>query len=154
VSPRVAAMLGAVLALGLLVRSRWTVATVRGGSMAPTLADGQRLLVRRVPRAPRRGEVVVFATRPVAGLARPGDDPPYRVKRVCAVAGDPAPDWVAGRHDPLVPPGFLVVSGDNPRSQDSRQLGLIDRRAVLGVLSPRRTGGAPAPRRRTVRPRR
>jgi signal peptidase I len=33
-----------------------------------------------------------------------------------------------------VPPGNVVVSGDNPRSQDSRQLGYIDSQAIIAVV--------------------
>jgi signal peptidase I len=134
----------------VIVRYRWLLATVRGNSMAPTFTDGQRILVSRVRRFPRRDEVVVFSTAPVAGVAEPGDDPPYRVKRVCAVPEDPLPDWLGNHGNPLVPQGFVVVAGDNPRSQDSRQLGLIDRRDVLGVVSRSvvRKSGRPAARTR------
>ncbi|GAA2690700.1 MULTISPECIES: S26 family signal peptidase [Actinosynnema] len=106
----------------------WTRVTVRGGSMAPTLRDGQRLVARRRARGPRRGEVVVFRV--------PDPVLPHRIKRVAAVAGDPVPDWLAptmpGVH--RVPAGFVAVAGDNPRSQDSRQLGLVSCRDVVGAV--------------------
>jgi len=48
----------------------------------------------------------------------------YRVKRVAAIAGEPVPDWareaLSADAETRVPPGKVVVSGDNPRSQDSR----------------------------------
>ncbi|MFD5829307.1 S26 family signal peptidase [Lentzea sp. NPDC060358] len=106
----------------------WTRVTVRGNSMAPTLRDGQELLARRLFRSPRRSEVIVFR------VADP--DLPHRVKRVAAVAGDPVPPWLAPAMPDVhrVPDGFVAVSGDNPRSQDSRQLGLIACRDVVGAV--------------------
>ncbi|SHF93148.1 signal peptidase I [Streptoalloteichus hindustanus] len=104
----------------------WIRVTVRGHSMSPTLHDGQRLVARRLRRHPRRGDVIVFRV--------PDDELPHRIKRVAAVAGDPLPDWLAPALPGLshVPPGHVAVVGDNPRSQDSRQLGLVDCRDVLG----------------------
>ncbi|HEX7309301.1 S26 family signal peptidase [Lentzea sp.] len=106
----------------------WVRVTVRGSSMSPTLRDGQELLARRLFRRPRRHEVIVFRV--------PDPDLPHRVKRVAAVAGDPVPDWLAPAMPDVthVPAGFVAVAGDNPRSQDSRQLGLVDCRDVVGVV--------------------
>jgi signal peptidase I len=106
----------------------WIRVIVRGNSMSPTLRDGQRLLARRLRRAPRRREVIVF---------RVADEQlPHRIKRVAAIAGDPLPDWLAPvlPDMPHVPAGYVAVSGDNTRSQDSRQLGLIDCRDILGTV--------------------
>ncbi|MGH3875824.1 MAG: S26 family signal peptidase [Actinophytocola sp.] len=36
----------------------------------------------------------------------------------------------------MVPPGCLVVAGDNPHSQDSRHLGFVSPTAVLGSGDP------------------
>jgi signal peptidase I len=106
----------------------WIRVTVRGNSMSPTLHDGQKLLARRRFRTPRRREVIVFRV--------PDPELPHRVKRVAAIAGDPVPDWLAPALPgvPCVPAGFVAVVGDNPRSQDSRQLGLIDCRDVVGTV--------------------
>ena len=106
----------------------WIRVTVRGNSMSPTLRDGQRLLARRLFRRPRHREVIVFRV--------PDPELPHRVKRVAAVAGDPVPSWLAAALPGLtrVPDGFVAVVGDNPRSQDSRQLGLIDCRDVVGAV--------------------
>ncbi|MFD9700808.1 S26 family signal peptidase [Lentzea sp. NPDC059081] len=106
----------------------WIRVTVRGNSMAPTLRDGQELLARKLFRRPRRSEVIVFRV--------PDPELPHRVKRVAAVAGDPVPDWLAPALPGVtrVPAGFVAVAGDNPRSQDSRQLGLVDCRDVVGTL--------------------
>lgn len=117
-----------------LLGRRWTRVTVRGNSMAPTLRDGQRLLARRLRRDPRRGEVIVFAVP--EGMRDPAD-PPCRIKRIAAVAGDPVPDWLAPALPgvPDVPAGHVAVAGDNPRSQDSRQLGLVPCRDIVGTVS-------------------
>lgn len=109
----------------------WTRVTVRGNSMSPTLHDGQRLLARRLLRKPRRHEVIVFRV--------PDPELPHRIKRVAAVAGDPIPSWLAPTLPdvPHVPTGFVAVVGDNPRSQDSRQLGLVDCRDIVGAVRDR-----------------
>ena len=106
----------------------WIRVTVRGNSMSPALRDGQKLLARRLFRRPRHDEVIVFRV--------PDPELPHRVKRVAAVAGDPVPAWLAETLPGLahVPDGFVAVVGDNPRSQDSRQLGLIDCRDVVGAV--------------------
>jgi signal peptidase I len=106
----------------------WIRVIVRGNSMSPTLRDGQRLLARRLRRDPRRSEVIVF---------RVSDDQlPHRIKRVAAVAGDPLPDWLTPvlPDVPHVPAGYVAVAGDNPRSQDSRQLGLVHCRDILAAV--------------------
>jgi len=83
---------------------------VTGRSMEPTFRDGDWLLVRRLRRAPRAGEVVV-ATDPRT---------PARllVKRVRSVAGDRV--TVQGDH------------ADPAESTDSRQFGPIAGSAILG----------------------
>lgn len=125
--------------VAMLVGLRWlrrdfVVAVVRGDSMAPTYRDGQRVLTRRFTGPVRTGDVVVFRVAPAANPV-PGD-PPWRIKRIAAVAGEPVPPWL-GEHG-RVPPGHLVVSGDNPRSQDSRQLGFVAMSTVVGVVRTRR----------------
>jgi signal peptidase I len=130
----------ACAALARLAGRRWLVVVVRGGSMAPTLRDGQQLLVRR-GRGYRRGDIVVFRPpRPDADGA-PGD-PPYRVKRVAAVAGDAVPPWLDGAGPSCVPARHLAVSGDNPVSEDSRHYGFVSDDAVLGYM--RAPAAAPA----------
>lgn len=106
----------------------WMRVTVVGNSMSPTLRDGEKRLARRLRRAPRRGEVIVFRV--------PDDQLPCRIKRVAAVAGDPVPDWLTPALPDLarIPAGHVAVVGDNPRSQDSRQLGLVDCHDILGAV--------------------
>lgn len=90
--------------------------------MQPTYRDGDRLLVRRRTQV-ARGDVVVVPHPRVSGE--------LMIKRVAALAGDPAP---AGPAD-QVPPGHLVLLGDNPaESFDSRHAGFFGTRQVLGVV--------------------
>jgi signal peptidase I len=115
------------------------VVVVHGSSMAPTLRDGERLLVRRGSAPPERGDMVVFRHCEARAV---GTDPALRVKRVAAVAGDPMPAWVSegAAVDPrlrTVPDGQLVVHGDARLSQDSRQLGLVPVSALVGTLPAR-----------------
>ncbi|WP_220448853.1 S26 family signal peptidase [Nonomuraea mesophila] len=115
----------------------WFRVVVRGNSMSPTLWDGQRLLARRIRRDPRRGEVIVFRVA--------DEQPPHRIKRVAAVAGDPLPDWLVPAPPDVshVPAGYVAVAGDNARSQDSRHMGLIDCRDILATVrcAPSRSNG-------------
>jgi signal peptidase I len=117
----------AVLLAATVVRRLFVVVTVRGDSMRPTYADGDVLLAARLPML-RRGRAIVF-TPPVN---QPGG-PPYRVKRLVALPGDPTPGWVKDGHGP-VPPGRLVVRGDNVRSEDSATYGYVARAGVLAVV--------------------
>ncbi|NBC39619.1 S26 family signal peptidase [Corallococcus exiguus] len=121
-------------------RRRWIVVAVQGNSMSPTLHDGQRLVARRLDRSNgyARSDVVVFLM-PAAQRATLGDQAlPYLVKRLAAVAGDPVPDWaraaLGADSETRVPPGKVVVSGDNAVSQDSRQLGYIDAETLIAVV--------------------
>jgi signal peptidase I len=140
---------GALVAAAVLVRwarRQWLLVTVQGHSMEPTLHDGQRLIARRL-RGSRdqdagyaRSDVVVFLLPGWQLEALKSADLAYRVKRVAAVAGDPVPEWawqaLSADAQTRVPPGKVVVSGDNPRSQDSRQLGYIDAQSIIAVVRP------------------
>lgn len=132
----------ACAAMAWLAHRRWLVVVVRGGSMAPTLREGQRLLARR-GHGYRRGDLVVFrAPRPAGDLDGGPDDPPYRIKRVAAVADDPVPPWLATPEPSRVPARHLAVSGDHPVSEDSRHFGFVSDDAVLGYV--RGLAAAPA----------
>lgn len=100
----------AALALaGLVVaRKRLLIVRVHGSSMEPAYHDGDALLLVRMSPAHgwRRGEDLVFA---MTGQELVPGDPPYLVKRVCAVPGDPDPT----QSDGLVPPDWLVLQGLN-----------------------------------------
>jgi signal peptidase I len=130
-SPASLGSVAALLVVGLLLARRWcTMVTVRGHSMRPTLADGQRVLAVRHSRY-RTGDVIVFWTPDASGTA---GDPDYRIKRVIATAGESRPQLFAGSGLPtVIPAGQLAVAGDNAeRSQDSRHLGYIPLTAVRG----------------------
>jgi signal peptidase I len=135
----------ALAVAGWWLRGHLVVVTVTGRSMEPTLHDGDRVLARRVPgRAVRAGQLVVLHWP--AGVTAPGD---WMLKRVVAVAGEPVPPGALPDPTPpgaVVPPGRLVVRGDNAeRSHDSRQLGYLDDRLLLGVLRGGRGPPAPGP---------
>ncbi|GAB2921946.1 S26 family signal peptidase [Micromonospora polyrhachis] len=99
------------------LRRRWRLVVVRGQSMAPTLRDGDRLIVR-IGRSPASGDLVVFRARDVV----PDADLTWMVKRVHRVEPD----------------GAVTVRGDNAHSQDSRHFGAVPREAILGVARGRR----------------
>ena len=123
-----AALVVAAVALAAL-RRRLALVDVRGDSMAPTFRDGDRLLaLRRRGRDCARDDVVVF-TAP----GRP-TEPALLVKRVAAVAGDPAPAWLGAAPDERVPEGHVAVSGDTGRSRDSRHFGYVRADRVTGVV--------------------
>lgn len=133
-------LLPAALAVVLAVRRLVVVVRVTGNSMSPAYADGDLLLALRAPLV-RTGRPVVFRT---PESMRHDGDPPFRVKRVAAVGGDPAPDWLPGhRAGEHVPPDRLVVRGDAERSEDSRHYGYVDRRDVLAVVLGRVSRGRP-----------
>lgn len=107
---------------GAALARRWLdVVEVRGGSMAPALQPGDRLLVVRAIRTPRVGDVV---------LARdPRDAGRELIKRVAEVA-----------------PSGVVLHGDNPSSStDTRTFGPLPThglqwRAVARYWPPSRFG--------------
>ena len=155
-----AAALGAagalVLALAALVaavRRRIAVVTIVGESMRPTYHPGDRVLVRRAGLGDLRPGQVVVVERPAAGGTWltppprwPGGSRQWMIKRVAALPGDTLADLpdlplAAGA---AVPPGKLVLLGDNPSgSLDSRQFGYCPASRLLGtVLRPLRTGRA------------
>jgi signal peptidase I len=91
---------------------------VAGGSMAPTLRDGDWLVATRRGRL-RRGTVVV--------LAHPGRSLDL-VKRVAGVPGDRVGDRALGS-------GEYLVVGDQPMaSTDGRTFGPVPRSAIEGVV--------------------
>ncbi len=135
---------------------------VRGWSMYPALAPGERVLFDRLAyrrAAPRRGDVVLASHPQRPGLRM--------VKRVAAVPGDAVAVeggrcWVNGapfaepaRGEPAPPPSrtlgddeYLLL-GDAPEfSTDGRQLGTVGRAAIqarawLVYWPPQRMRGFP-----------
>jgi signal peptidase I len=148
----------AALAVAFLLRSVADLGRVAGGSMRPTLHDGDRILTNRLAygwrlpftgarvlrwSSPQRGDVVVLLS-PLDGARL--------VKRVIGVPGDRIGGFLTP--EARVPPGHYFVRGDGPRSLDSRSFGCVPRERILGrvvaVLSVHRilgTGGrASAPK--------
>jgi signal peptidase I len=113
--------------------------------MAPTLHDGDRLMVRQVRgTAVRTGQVTVVEhpdhsdgtyRNSVHDLSR---QPLWMIKRCVAVAGDAVPAGLPDRCDTpdgRVPEGLIVVLGDNPtHPNDSRRFGYLPCERVLGVV--------------------
>lgn len=121
---------------------------VDGHSMDRTLANGERLIIDRIPfyfSMPKRGEIIVFQ-------APDGDD---WVKRVIGLPGDTVQvyqgrlilngkvitePFINGPMDPTrnfgpltVPAGDLFVMGDNRNiSEDSRVIGPVAISSVIG----------------------
>ncbi|MEV4114613.1 S26 family signal peptidase [Nonomuraea sp. NPDC049695] len=130
----------------LVARRRYVVVTVNGTSMAPTLSDGDRVLVRRrrLDQVSKGDVVVLEPPLDPAGKILPGppgtDGRHWNIKRAVALPGDPVPPEVDGSVD-RVPAGSLVVYGDNPHSVDSRQRGFFAGDRLLGVAL-RRLGGS------------
>ena len=117
-------------------RHRWTVVTVRGASMTPTMQDGDRVLVRRCASSDLRPGQIVVASPPGPRRSE------WNVKRAVALPGDPVPaDVRPVVHGEVVPPGALVMRGDNPLSLDSRQLGFYSLDAVMGIVTVQMSSG-------------
>jgi signal peptidase I len=139
----VAAMVLAALAAVRFVAEPFRVPS---GSMVPTLRSGDSVLVEKLSRGARRGDLVVFR--------RPGNGE-IMLKRVVALGGDSVAIedgalYVDGhrRHEAYanpqaidgvyfgpvrVPRGSLFALGDNRGdSLDSRQFGAVPTRRVIG----------------------
>ncbi|MEU5567099.1 S26 family signal peptidase [Micromonospora musae] len=144
----VAAVLAVAITGLLWARRHLMLVSVVGRSMEPTLRPGDRVLARRLPLARVRSGDVVVVVAPAEMTARHPTQPGaggsgLAIKRAHAVPGDPVPvervPLLRERPEREVPPGHLVVLGDNPPfSYDSRECGYIlerDLRAV--VIRPR-----------------
>ncbi|GIF46276.1 signal peptidase I [Asanoa ferruginea] len=124
-----ALLLAAGVGVGV-VRRRFQLIVVRGSSMSPTYQDRDVLLVR-VHRRPRLGDVVVFRMPD----QHKDDGPAWMVKRVAAGPGDRVPaDERRIVAESTVADGCLLVRGDNPESHDSRHFGYVPIDTVLGVV--------------------
>jgi signal peptidase I len=136
----------------LIVTFGFQVARVEGQSMAPTLADQDRLIVNKLIYrlgAPRRGDIVM--------LYYPIDPDKSFVKRVIAEEGDTV-RIVDGRvyvngvplsdeyvpteyrsHDDwgpqTIPEGYYFVMGDHRNnSSDSRHWGMVPKKYIIGKV--------------------
>jgi signal peptidase I len=146
--PAAVAAAAAVAAIALL-RFSFLISTVTGSSMAPSFVPGDRVLIRRSARRILQvGSVVLLPEPGAPSQARLRGVPAARgtaalnrrswvIKRVAALPGDAVPaavrDAVGGVR--VVPPGMLVVLGDNgAQSADSRLWGFLRADDVLGVV--------------------
>jgi len=134
----------------LIVTFGFQVARVEGQSMAPTLADQDRLIVNKLAYrigAPRRGDIVM--------LYYPVNPDKSFVKRVIAEESDvvrivdgrvyvndvPMPDEFVPpeyrSHDEFgpttIPEGYYFVMGDHRNnSSDSRHWGMVPKKYIIG----------------------
>ncbi|MBT2500069.1 S24/S26 family peptidase [Agromyces sp. ISL-38] len=136
-----ALFLVAATALVFLGRRSYLLVTVRGMSMAPTLHDGDRILVRRRYRKPLEPGDIVLVRLPKdyrysQQLADGVSPDRLLVKRVAATGGQNLPHNIpiAGSDGNRVPDGTLVLLGDNPRSEDSREWGCVPAQHVGGIV--------------------
>ncbi|MET9323498.1 S26 family signal peptidase [Streptomyces sp. NPDC003038] len=150
------AAVAAAASVALTLHRRYVVVTVAGASMNPTLADGDRVLVRRTPLHAIRAGRLVVAVPPQDGRWG-GRVRGHRllIKRAAAVAGDPLPregaPALAGLPEERVPPGRVVLLGDNPaESLDSRFCGYFRADQIVGAVVRRmpRTTSQPDPEHR------
>ena len=139
----------------LIVTFGFQVARVEGQSMAPTLADQDRLIVNKFAyriAAPRKGDIVM--------LYYPINPDKSFVKRVIAEEGDTVrvvdgrvyvndvpmrDDFVPAEyrsHDDwgpqVIPEGYYFVMGDHRNnSSDSRHWGFVPKRYIIGKVQVR-----------------
>ena len=119
------ALIGALAGIGAILARRWLdVVEVRGRSMAPALLPGDRLVVSRLARPPRVGDVVLAYD--------PREPSRELIKRVSAAIGR-----------------SVTLHGDNAgASSDARTFGAVagasvEWRAVLRYWPPARVGAIP-----------
>jgi signal peptidase I len=138
-----ALVLGAVVAAALAARrARLEPVLVRGGSMRPTLAPGQRIAVAPLLRPPRRGDlVVVESPRGLELVKRVVGLPGERVRLHAGgleVDGRAVPEPYLAGGPPgqleleLGPAQYLVLGDHRAASTDGRDFGPVGADALLG----------------------
>ena len=121
---------------------------VDGHSMDPTLANGEHLIIDKIPyyfSTPKRGDIIVFHApdgqdwvKRVIGL--PGDTVAVKNGKLILDGKKINEPYINGPMDPYnnygpttVPKGDLFVMGDNRNiSEDSRIIGPISMKRVIG----------------------
>ena len=109
---------------------QWRLMRIHGGSMAPTLRDGELVLIdgrAYTQRRPRRGEIV--AARPRASGCR------ALVKRVVGLPRERVA--VDGRRWQLGEGEFFLLGDATEFSVDSRRFGPVSREELVGPVRAR-----------------
>lgn len=139
-----------VVILVLVVRSYiMTPVLVDGSSMEPNLVNNQVLILKRYDRKPQRFDVVVFKygksklVKRVIGL--PGEYIEYKNSKLYVNGKQIDEDMISEatyNFDlgmlgyTVIPDGYYFVMGDNRNnSKDSRIIGLIKQKDILGTVS-------------------
>jgi signal peptidase I len=141
-----ALILGAAVAAGLAARrARLEPVQVKGGSMRPTLAPGQRLAVAPLLRPPRRGDLVVLArgadlevVKRVVGL--PGERVRLAGGRLEVDGAEVPEPYLAGPTPGeldlrLGPAEYLVLGDHRAASTDGRDFGPVGADALVGRVA-------------------
>ncbi len=146
-----------LIGVGIVGRAMLLVVTVKGRSMAPTLQEGDRVLVLRKWPARWLGKGVVIVVRPWSQDATTQQGPRKKapvpfIKRVIGLPGDTLETFTAetnafskslvsrvrdgyGHRIWHIPPDHLFVRGDNPLgSLDSMTMGPVPFDKVLGLV--------------------
>lgn len=127
-----------------------TPVTVSGDSMYPTLKDKEILLLNKFDKSFKRFDIVVIKygeeriIKRVIGI--PGDDIKYRNNKLYinnkyvkenfnhGDTQDFTLEGITYQEYKKIPKGYYLVLGDNrPRSYDSRMIGLIPKKDIIGV---------------------
>ena len=123
------------------LRWRLRIVVVFGDSMRPTLAAGDRLLVRRTPLSRVRAGDIVVIQHPwrLEAIVAPETSARWLIKRAIATPGDPVPASVAStlsvQPGSPVRDGALIAIGDNTNaSSDSRDFGYVTASDLFGVV--------------------
>ena len=146
--------------------ARFSLYRVQGQSMAPTLRQGDYVLVRpceRLSREPQRGDIVVVAMAEGSHLKRVVGLPSERLaltEGTLLIGGDrlsepylhglPAYLGLEASDFSLAVDEYFVMGDNRPRSTDSRHFGPVNRSTIEGtvvcrVWPPLRRGGRPRP---------
>lgn len=123
------------------LRWRLRIVIVFGDSMRPTLAAGDRLLVRRTPLSRVRAGDIVVIQHPwrLEAIVAPGTSARWLIKRAIATPGEPVPAAFAStlsvQPGSPVRDGALIAFGDNQdASSDSRDFGYVTASDLFGVV--------------------